>query len=610
MGAREWGRELRLVLPSHFDAGCASELPALPMTLKVGGKLFTVSPQNVRALEDGPMPGTIVQKPLRFVLLITALLLPAKFLLATTSCPVVQPHPPSEAEKAFLSADFAKAVSDYQAALASHTGDAELTAGLVRGLLRQQKVQEAADAVKASLAISPNSAALISLRGEVEFRQGTPWLAIQTALESDKLDTCNPRNHLLMADLERISSLYASSRRELEIAHQLNPADPEIRREWIGTLPLKQRIAEVEAYLSAPTGNDEEDSRRMRMSLERLKKMAAEPRKPCRLVSTLATAEVPFEKIMRDATHVRAFGLDVKLNGHPSLLQIDTGAGGLLVSRSVAEHAGLKPLSETELGGIGDQGYQRGYSAYADSIHIGNLEFQDCQVEVLDGRSVLNGDGLIGMDVFAKFLVTLDYPMRKLLLSQLPLRPGAIVAEEPSLKTSDAVRDEDEESGAKSGNTAPAEKAAQGPFDRYIAPEMKDYTKVYRVGHDLILPAALNGKEVRLFIMDTGAFTTSISPEAAREVTKVHADALGRVKGINGEVKNVYWADSVTFRFAQLSQTVPNVVSFDTSGISRGTKMEISGLIGATALNLLTIHIDYRDGLVKFDYDPNRGYKF
>ena len=139
---------------------------------------------------------------------------------------------------------------------------------------------------------------------------------------------------------------------------------------------------------------------------------------------------------------------------------------------------------------------------------------------------------------------------------------------------------------------------------------MKDYTKVYRVGHDLILPAALNGKEIRLFIMDTGAYSTSISPAAAREVTKVHADDLRRVKGINGEVKDVYWADSVTFRFAQLSQTVPNVVSFDTSRISRGTGMEISGLIGATALNLLTIHIDYRDGLLKFDYDPSRGYKF
>jgi hypothetical protein len=38
--------------------------------------------------------------------------------------------------------------------------------------------------------------------------------------------------------------------------------------------------------------------------------------------------------------------------------------------------------------------------------------------------------------------------------------------------------------------------------------------------------------------------------------------------------------------------------------------MEISGFLGANTLNQMTIHIDYRDGLVKFEYDPKRGYHF
>jgi hypothetical protein len=33
----------------------------------------------------------------------------------------------------------------------------------------------------------------------------------------------------------------------------------------------------------------------------------------------------------------------------------------------------------------------------------------------------------------------------------------------------------------------------------------------------------------------------------------------------------------------------------------------VSGLIGANTLAQPTMHIDYRDGLVKFDYDPSRG---
>jgi hypothetical protein len=103
---------------------------------------------------------------------------------------------------------------------------------------------------------------------------------------------------------------------------------------------------------------------------------------------------------------------------------------------------------------------------------------------------------------------------------------------------------------------------------------------------------------------------TIISPQTAREVTKVHSDYRIHVKGIGGNVENVYSADEVTFTFAHLSQKVQGVVSFDTSRISKNLGMEISGFLGATTLDHLTIHIDYRDGLVKFDYDPKRGYQF
>jgi predicted aspartyl protease len=312
--------------------------------------------------------------------------------------------------------------------------------------------------------------------------------------------------------------------------------------------------------------------------------------------------------------------LNVKLNGRASRLEIDTGASGLLVTRSVAQHAGLKPFSQTEMSGIGDQGYKSGYTAYADSIHIGGLEFQNCEVQVMDSKDALEDvDGLIGMDVFSHFMVTLDYPMEKLLLGPLPPRPGEENVA-PSLKTSEAEDDDSDaaeepakpasDSSAPAQNAAPHKPAAHGPYDRYTAPEMKDYTQVYRVGHNLILPAALNGKQIRLFIMDTGAFATSISPQAAREVTKVHSDYSLHVKGISGEVEKVYSANEITFRFAQLSQKVNDVVAFDTSRISKDEGMEISGLIGATTLEQLTIHIDYRDGLVKFDYNPNRGYRF
>lgn len=544
----------------------------------------------------------------RAVLLLAALCFPLERMAATT-CSVTQHAAPTEADKALLTADYAKAATLYQAGLAIHPGDMELTIGLVHALLHQQKVQEAADAVKASLAIAPKSAALLTLRGEVEYRAGTPWAAEHSAVESNNLDVCYGRNHLLAADLERINSNYSASRRQLELAHKLDPEDPQIRGEWIRTLPLKQRIAEAEAYLAEPRGLDEEDARHWRLFLENQKKLAAEPHKACHLVSPMTATEIPFANIMRDALHRAAFGLDVKLNGRNARLEIDTGADGLIVTRSVAQHAGLKPFSETEMSGVGDQGYKPGYNAYADTIRIGKLEFQDCAVRVLDSRSNLDVDGLIGMDVFSQFLVTLDYPMRKLLLGSLPPRPGE-TAGTPVLRTSGGERDDADTAAKAQAQDAAAAANVNGLHDRYVAPEMKDYLPVYRVGHMLVQPASLGNNKLKLFLLDTGAMTTTISPEAAREVTKIRSEDFFKVKGLSGDVNKVFLADEVTFHFAHLYQKVNGVMAYDISHISKNANMEISGFIGANTLNQLTIHIDYRDGLVKFDYDPKRGYQF
>jgi hypothetical protein len=142
----------------------------------------------------------------RLALAIFILGLPAQRLLGA-SCPVVRHHQPSEADTAFLAGDFAKAESLYQEALTQHRADPELIAGLVHALLRQQKTQEASayiekvfnDApisagatqaaggggamVPATAGTTP-SAALTTLRGEVEFRQGAPWAAQASVLAS------------------------------------------------------------------------------------------------------------------------------------------------------------------------------------------------------------------------------------------------------------------------------------------------------------------------------------------------------------------------------------------------------------------------------------------
>jgi predicted aspartyl protease len=520
-------------------------------------------------------------------------------------------HAPSEAENAFLHSDYDRAMTLYQAQLQQRPNDPALTVGLMQVFLKQQKVKEADDVVQKALAQNPKSAILLTALGEVQYREGTPWLAGTSADAAMKIDPCYPQLRLLNAELLRLSSYYAAAAKEITVAQSLDPHDPQIRRRWLETLPLKEQIAELETYLLAGNGNDAETMKRLHFYLDYLKQQLIEPHKACRLVSDTETATVPFAAMMRDGAHIRTFGLDVKFNDHNARLEIDTGASGLVISRSVADHAGLKEFSHTEMGGVGSEGRKAAYTAFADDIKIGSLEFHDCAVTVIEKGNVADSDGLIGMDVFSRFLITLDYPMRKLLLAPLPRRPDDAAPAKPTLETRSGADDDTDERPADTAEATPStpKPAPRGPRDRYIAPEMTHWTHIYRIGHQLLIPAALNNTAEKMFIVDTGSFSTTISPEAAREVTKIHSSDIN-VKGISGKVDKVYTADSITFRFANISQKVLDVVAFATPSISKNLNMEVSGFIGYTALAQMTIGIDYRDGLMMFSYDANRGYRF
>src|ERR1035438_9837502 len=140
-------------------------------------------------------------------------------------CQVVHHPPPSEADTALLAADYTKAVMLYHGALAKSPEDADLMIGLVHSLLRQHKLLEAADALQASSKSATELSALMTLRGEVELRQGTPWNAVKTALASNTLDPCNPRTLLLLSRLEALNSQYATARKLLMKAHQIDSED-------------------------------------------------------------------------------------------------------------------------------------------------------------------------------------------------------------------------------------------------------------------------------------------------------------------------------------------------------------------------------------------------
>jgi hypothetical protein len=135
---------------------------------------------------------------------------------------------------------------------------------------------------------------------------------------------------------------------------------------------------------------------------------------------------------------------------------------------------------------------------------------------------------------------------------------------------------------------------------------MKSFTRVYRIGHDLLIPTKLNGTPPRLFLVDSGSFDNTISTQAATEVTKLHLDSDVTVTGLSGKVNKVFTANDVIVDFAHFRQERHDLIAIDESSISDDAGVEISGTLGFQMLQILEIKIDYRDGLIDFKFTPNR----
>jgi hypothetical protein len=147
------------------------------------------------------------------------------------------------------------------------------------------------------------------------------------------------------------------------------------------------------------------------------------------------------------------------------------------------------------------------------------------------------------------------------------------------------------------------ESAAQ---DRYIAPEMRAFSRVYRFGHLLLIATSIGDVPPKLFVLDSGAAGNVVSLSAAEEVTKVRRRSNLSMEGVSGKVRDVYTAKKALIRFGHLAQQNQEIIGFDTKPQSENAGTEISGFLGFQTLRMLDITIDYRDGLVNFAYDAKK----
>jgi pentatricopeptide repeat protein len=535
--------------------------------------------------------------------------------LAQESKPATNPPADSaailaEAQSLYRKGSFDPAIARYNDALKADPASGDAYAGIIRCYLKQDRVEEADAVLQKGLQAIPSHPDLKVAEAELLFRQGEIPEAGKLFGEviaappdpTQPNSRPNARAYLGAARVAGASAMYAREHILIGRAHALDASEADIQKLWIESLAMGERVQSLADYLAVP-GNDDEDVRaRLRERLNFLKASQSVEQGRCRQTSNLTATKINLIPIAL-GNNAQGSSLNVQINGKPARLLLDTGASGILVSSKLASQGGLTPGAEVRMGGIGDKPDALGHISWATAVQVGNLEFHNCPVNVID-RVPRDSDGLIGADVFAQFLIELDFPNSSLNLSPLPPRPGEAPLK-ASLNTGD-VEPATEPEGQPSADSATGKESREAPRyeDRYIAPEMHSYTQIFRFGHMLLVPTTINENSSKLFLVDTGAFDNTIAPAAAREVTKVHRAPRVDVRGVNGEAKKVYVADHVMVDFGHVRQQVPNMVAIDMSRVSRRAGTEISGTLGMAMLSLLKVRLDYRDALADFQYKP------
>ena len=443
----------------------------------------------------------------------------------------------------------------------------------VQTLLQQGDLEGAYAEADAALKAFPDSAAANLLMGQVLFRRGDIAQANESIQKTLQLDPNNAQAWLALSRIADVVSLRKKAVACVEKAHSLAPDSPDVIMAWANTRPTRaEQIAGFQQYLQAEKKRTNAEPAWAVKRIEDLKTLG--DIETDALVTPVAHYDVPIDYILRDSTHLQGWGAKVAIGTcKPVKLMIDSGAAGILMGDSLAQKCGVKKLYSGFITGIGNKPPLGVYTGLSDHVQVGPVELKNVLIDVEERTPVGDESGLIGINLLGQFLINLNLSDYKLTLDPLPPIPG--------------------------------DDGRPGPKDRYVAPEMASYAKVFVVQDHLLIPTKVGSDpKPTLFILDTGASNNFISQRYVAKLQKLTEERHVEVKGVQGKVQQVFSADDLTLQFAGFRQMNQRLITENLGSIN---DIQFSGLLGLPILRWFTLHIDYRDGLVGFEYHEPKG---
>jgi tetratricopeptide (TPR) repeat protein len=470
-----------------------------------------------------------------------------------------------EAKKELFAARYENAAVLYSKVVAQQPADGDAWYGLVRADLGLHHSRDAYAAADQALSQAPQSAGAQTAAGLAMYRSGDLAKAETYFRAALKIDQNYPGALTGLASVD-FSDFDVQTARDLRLlAWSKSPDDPELMSFAADTLKGAEHIAALEAAL-ARLDPASEAARNLRVRIANDKALAN--RELRRMVSPFSRSEIKLFRTVDGGQ--RGFGINLLLNQKETArLLLDPNASGISLSPKIAEMAGLAVVG-SEAGGGKDAGDQKAYPLIrylAASVRVGDVMFEDYPIAAFEPAQGADWNGVIGADVFQRFLVKIDFAERDMFLE-----PGAELEREASDEPADAA-----------GTQIPG------------------FYRVFRFGGHLAIPTSINGARATLFLIDPGSASTRIDSDIAKKLPITEDDRRMRIDGIPGRANRAR-VEPDTLVFAAFRMDHPKVPTLSMEKTSDSLGVGLTGAIGASVLDHVAMTIDYRNARIKLEY--------
>src|SRR5689334_15553677 len=404
------------------------------------------------------------------------------------------------------------------------------------------------ESLPAPVANSPRVGADLCRTGEFQFRRGN-FEAARDAFESAaRLEPETARAWWGLGRIAEIQFRREEARDLFARAFRLDPRDTDIVLSYLdGVTDAKARATLLRNVAMLSWNTDRERALRAWAQLALEERLGGKP--AARLASAYAGYRVPLAGFRPAGSQVDGLLVTVRINGgRPLRLVLDTGARAIAIHARAAKDLGLEPLAATRVEGFGEGEAGDSRLAFARTLEIGDLQFEDCPIEVAPHSVVHGADGILGIGLLEAFRMRIDPRARVMELSPAGAGPAS---------------------------------AAQTIGLRNL----------------LLVSTGVSGKS-GWFLIDTGAAFTGVARELAPRVLEKGAADLA---GVSGALTGAYRIGPISLNVGDRGLTDLSPVALDLGALSAREGVEISGVLGYPALSKSPFTLDLRHGVVTFE---------